>query len=300
MRFSGHETFACRYPWLPKGLRAIAENPRIFTDEDTAMVELGVGKNMVRSMRFWVEATGMAISVEEGGLMPTEMGKQIFLDGGHDPFLEDITTLWLLHWNLCSNSVPLLAWDLLFNRFQEPEFTAASALAELKREVERHERAASDVTLGQHLQVFLHSYLPTGGRRNEVSEDTLDCPLTELELLLRVGERATEGARERESVYAFRRDSKSTLSAGLFAFAVNDFWQRKSPSEQTLPMRAVANAYGSPGQIFKIPEQDLVARLEQLENTTKGAIRYSDSQALPQIHRTAPLCSKMLLKSAYA
>jgi epsilon-lactone hydrolase len=54
MKFSGHETFACRYAWLPKALQAVESNPRIFSDEDQAMVELGVGKNMVRSIRFWV------------------------------------------------------------------------------------------------------------------------------------------------------------------------------------------------------------------------------------------------------
>ena len=101
MRFSGHETFACRYAWLPKALRAITVNPRIFGDEDQAMVELGVGKNMVRSMKFWVEATGMALS-SDAGLEATKLGSRIFLNKGHDPFLEDVTTLWLLHWNLCS------------------------------------------------------------------------------------------------------------------------------------------------------------------------------------------------------
>ena len=277
----------------------MTENSRIFADEDQAMIELGVGKNMVRSIRFWVEATGMAANTDDG-LIPTALGKQIFLDRGHDPYLEDITTLWLLHWKLCTHSVPLLAWDFLFNRLQDPDFTEAGALVELKREVERHERTASDVTLKQHWDVFLHSYLPTGGRKSEISEDTLDCPLTELELLLRIGDRAAERSGHRESIYAFRRDNKSTLSRGLFAYTVNEFWQRSSPNEKTLSVRTVGNAYGSPGQIFKIPEQDLLTRLQELEETTAGAIRYSDSEALPQLHRPEPLSPRALLKTAYA
>ena len=299
MRFSGHETFACRYAWLPKGLRAISENPRIFSDEDAAMVELGVGKNMVRSIRFWVEATGMA-SASDSGLVPTALGKQIFLDRGHDPFLEDITTLWLLHWKLCSHEVPLLAWDFLLNLWQEPEFTEAGVLSEFKREVERQNRSASEVTLQQHLDVFIHSYLPTGGRKSEVSEDTLDCPLTELELLLRVGEREREGVKRRETIYAFRRDNKSTLSPGLFAYTLNDFWERNFPNEKTLSVRTLGNAHGSPGQLFKIPETDLLTRLQELEESTEGAIRYSDSEALPQLHRAEPPSWKALLKAAYA
>jgi len=50
-RVSGHESFPCRYSWLPKAVRGLAENPMIFSDEDAAMVTLGVGKNMVRSRK---------------------------------------------------------------------------------------------------------------------------------------------------------------------------------------------------------------------------------------------------------
>jgi hypothetical protein len=59
-RFSGHESFACRYAWLPKAYRELATDPDALADEDRAMVRLGVGKNMVRSIRFWVEVMGVA------------------------------------------------------------------------------------------------------------------------------------------------------------------------------------------------------------------------------------------------
>jgi hypothetical protein len=72
MKFSGHETFACRYAWLPKALQAIQSDPRVFADDDEAIVELGVGKNMVRSIRFWVEASGMAKPAQQG-LEPTKL-----------------------------------------------------------------------------------------------------------------------------------------------------------------------------------------------------------------------------------
>ena len=43
--FSGHESFQCRQLWLKKGYDYINKN-KTFTDED-AVVELGVGKNMI-------------------------------------------------------------------------------------------------------------------------------------------------------------------------------------------------------------------------------------------------------------
>ena len=105
VRFSGHETFACRYAWLPKALQAIQINSGIFSNEDQAMVELGVGKNMVRAIRFWVEASGMAKPAVTGGLEATALGRHIFGTKGLDPFMEDIQTLWLIHWNLATQTV---------------------------------------------------------------------------------------------------------------------------------------------------------------------------------------------------
>jgi hypothetical protein len=111
MKFSGHETFACRYVWSPKALQAIQSDPRVFADEDEAIVELGVGKNMVRSIRFWVEASGMAKPAQQG-LEPTKLGLLIFGAKGWDPFIEDIQTLWLIHWNLTTQiEHPLFAWS---------------------------------------------------------------------------------------------------------------------------------------------------------------------------------------------
>jgi hypothetical protein len=65
-RFSGHETFPCRYTWLPKAVRSLSGDASLFRSEDQAMVRLGVGKNMVRAIRFWSEAAGMSIEGDGG------------------------------------------------------------------------------------------------------------------------------------------------------------------------------------------------------------------------------------------
>ena len=105
-RFSGHETFACRYAWLPKAYRAIAADASIFYDEDAAMVELGIGKNMVRALRFWVDAMGIARPTSERKHEITDLGHTVFGSNGCDPYLEDARTLWLLHWNLTVPALP--------------------------------------------------------------------------------------------------------------------------------------------------------------------------------------------------
>src|SRR5579885_1940203 len=63
LAFSGHETFPFRYAWLKKGLDAAADDPAVFR-RDEALTALGVGKNMVRSIRHWCLAAGV---IEEVG-----------------------------------------------------------------------------------------------------------------------------------------------------------------------------------------------------------------------------------------
>jgi hypothetical protein len=49
--FARHETFHPRFGWLKKGFDLVKKDPNIFQKDD-APVQLGVGKNMVRSIRF--------------------------------------------------------------------------------------------------------------------------------------------------------------------------------------------------------------------------------------------------------
>ena len=58
-RFSGHESFPLRFGWLAKGVRFCRQRPTGFSADADAMVDLGVGKNMVRSIRFWALEAGM-------------------------------------------------------------------------------------------------------------------------------------------------------------------------------------------------------------------------------------------------
>src|SRR5262249_3170467 len=150
-------------------------------------------------------------------------------EDGLDPFLEDIRTLWLIHWNLSTDSEnPLLAWDYLLNRWREPEFVPSAVLKALHKEANRHSENLSLVTVKQHFDTFLHTYVPTRGRKREVQEDNLNCPLVELELIVKVGEQERDSSSgQREPIYAFRKDEKPDITLALFAYTLYDFWQKR-------------------------------------------------------------------------
>ncbi|MFN8828894.1 MAG: DUF4007 family protein [Labrys sp. (in: a-proteobacteria)] len=275
-RFSGHETFACRYAWLPKAYRAIEADAAIFFNEDAAMVELGIGKNMVRSLRFWVDAMGIARPRSDRTHETTDLGHTIFGQKGADPFLEESKTLWLLHWAISSAATPaLFAWNYLLGSWPYPEFSRSEALSGFSRQSQHLGYSHSNVTLSQHLDVFLHTYISARSARIGV-EDSLDGPLVELRLLQQTGERRSDAGRW-EPVYAFRREPKPEISNELFAYCLLDYWDRVAPTEKTMLVRTIVSAPGAPGQAFKLPEDDVRSRLEALAHDGRFGMKYQPS-----------------------
>lgn len=274
MKFSGHETFALRYAWLPKAYRYLA-SPACpgFGDEDAAMVDLGLGKNMVRALHFWVQAFGLA-AVTDGRLELTPLAHQVFGVEGVDPFLEDPRTLWLLHWHLSVRpSDPIGAWDVLVNRWPKAEFTKSEAIGAFRRASERGSaRPLSDVTLGQHFDVFIHTYV--AGRGSGGPEETLDSPLAELGLIEQLGDRRTGPDGRTEAVYAFCRDEKTEVTPDLFAYFVDHSFTVFKTDEATRTFRELLSGPYAPGQVLRLPEGALRTRLEQLAAARGAAYQF--------------------------
>src|SRR5713226_7813515 len=115
-RFAGHQTFPLRIAWLPKVIREITSGNDPLTNIDEGIVTLGLGKNMVEALRCWIEAFQIA-SKNDSGWSLSSVGDLIFApSSGLDPFLEDHSTSWLLHWLISTNTqAPFFAWECLFN-----------------------------------------------------------------------------------------------------------------------------------------------------------------------------------------
>ena len=298
-RFTGHETFPCRYPWLPKAVGALQEYPNLFTDIDQAIVVLGVGKQMARAMKFWVEAAKVVEKQGKSGLKVSPLGNELLSEEGFDPYLEDIQTLWLIHWNFSTHpESPIFAWDYLMNRWQEPEIAPARVVEVFKEEADSLGRQLSIVTLKQHFNIFLHTYVPTRGTKRNILEDNLDCPLIELNLIRQIGETVSESDGKREVLYAFNRDPKPQISQQLFFYCLDNFWKTYYPEEKSLEFREVTSGHGSPGQIFKLSEQEIRDRLEDIEDFTDGVMRFRESANLKQIQKQRDI-EKNLLHAIY-
>lgn len=289
--FSGHETFVLRYGWLKKAVDAVNLAGRALQAPD-AFVSLGVGKNMVRSIRHWGLATQVLDECEGGRgalLRVSDIGQKIFAPEGFDPYLEDRATLWILHWHLASNGSRATTWSWAFNHLNSPEFTVDILMALIGQQLtNRGLNAPSEKTLRRDVECFVRTYLSaTDG--HAVAEDSLDCPFAELGLLESVGRRA----------FRFVRGYQESLSDEVFAYAVIDYWRKRATGRQSLAFADIAYGHDSPGAIFKLDEESLSSRLEAMDGCTLGKIIYGETANAKQLSRKANFTSADALRAVY-
>jgi hypothetical protein len=288
--FSGHETFVCRYGWLKKAVDALKDRKDAFTTDD-AMVDLGVGKNMVRSIRHWALATNVVEEVpgtRGAALQASNLGAFLFGDGGVDPYLEDPNTLWVLHWQLANNERRATTWAWVFGLLRTQEFTRDTILGLVQGELRRRSIVLpSEHSLRRDIDIFVRTYV--AGKQALVQEDSLDCPLTELGLL---GEDET-------GVLTFQRGFHRTLAMPVFAYTLFDFWQRTANERETLPFSDIAYGTASPGLTLKLDDNSLTERLERLDAATEGHLVYTDTAGIRQVYRRGKPTPAMDFLSSY-
>lgn len=293
--FSGHESFPLRFTWLTKAVRK-CETPKMrdLFSRDDAVVHLGVGKNMVRSIRFWAVNTGMLEPVDSEGraawYQPSVLGALLFGSEGYDPFMEDPGTIWLLHWQLATKR-HLGTWFWVFNELREVEFQRSAIVRELLKTLKlRSDKQVAEETLERDVDCLLRTYVPSDPDKRFSREELLDCPLTELGLVRRSGERDT---------FTFLRGSHESLSLPVFAYALLSFWDIVAPKSNTLRFDQIAFLPGSPGQVFKLSENAAIALLHDLSELTKGRVRFDETSGLRQVLRDEAVNPLGILKKHY-
>ncbi|MCY4271182.1 MAG: DUF4007 family protein [bacterium] len=280
--FARHETFHPRYGWFRKAYEATADDPAAFTRKD-APVELGVGKNMVKSIRFWGSAAKLIQDHPDSphkratGVAATRFGTRLFdPESGWDPFMEDPGTLWLLHWQLLAPPCLLPVWWVAFNQFHAVEFdideleTACMAGIDSAAEWPRPHRSSvrKDVT------ALLRTYAPAERSARTSVDDLLDCPLRELGMI------AKSAATGR---YRFTMGAKPTLPPAVVAYAALDFAARTDPASKTALLSRLAGEPGSPGRAFKLTEDELADALRAATAESQGRLALASPAGAAQL-----------------
>lgn len=245
--FARHETFHPRFGWLKKGFDRASQDSSVFLRED-ATVRLGVGKNMVRSIRYWCEAFKLLDND-----LPTEFGQNLLRSGGWDPYLEDPASLWLLHWQLLQPNCLATAWHFTFNCFHRLEFKPDDLFSELKDYVGRLSGRAADSSLQKDISCLLRMYARLSSVKN-TAEDSLDCPFSELGLI----------HQRSDGNYHFRVGKKHNLPAEIIIYASLIYAVSISKNVRTIPVSKLLYDPCSPGVIFKLDESSVCEAIEQV------------------------------------
>ena len=187
MKFRADDTFFIRKGWLSKGMKYVHSKPDVFVAKDeNPMDVLGIGANMVKALRYWLQAVGLTEEPNSGKRVQTftPLGQSVFTN---DRYIEELGTLYLLHYRLSSNKTDATAWYYFFNEFTMSEFSRDDFVEFLQRRIrmEDSDAAVAIRSLNDDFSCIINTYLPRYKTSpNRVApESNIDCPFGELGLI---------------------------------------------------------------------------------------------------------------------
>jgi len=222
-RFSGHETFQCRHFWLKKGYDFVMKEGDFKSND--ALIDLGVGKNMISSIDHWLKVFGLTDS-ESGKL--TEFAHKIFGEDPFDPYLEDNGSLYLLHFNILRNSQLASIYEMVFGEFRKTrissEFTSNQLYEFITRKLNIEGVAYSENTIRNDIRVFLRTYQTSSKRGSKSIEDDFASVLIDLNFIDPVQDVFIEG----EQVYKLQYDEQEYLNKLIFLYTIIDVFKERT------------------------------------------------------------------------
>lgn len=273
MKFRGHETFFIRKGWLSKGLRGINQDGNLFLSKEVnPMDALGIGSNMVKSLRYWLQAVGLTSEPSSGRRKQTltEFGQLVF---EHDRYIEEIGTLQLLHHNLINNVEMATAWYFFFNIFNMTEFSREDFVESIQKWIAMQfkDETVAVRSLEDDFQCIVSTYLPRS-KVNPVRsspENNIDCPLGELGLI-------DVSGRD-------RRNYRKTMppAADLHPCVLLTILSEQAGGREEISLNELLSAPCNIGRTFNLDAITMLDALYRIERI--GAIRISRTSGLDVI-----------------
>lgn len=280
--FSGHDSFQCRQLWLKKGYDYVQEGKN-FNDED-AVVQLGVGKNMVSSIRFWLKA----FNIIDNKDIPTEFGKRLFNDeNGYDPFLEDEASLWLLHYQLVKIGFASI-YHIIFNEFRKEKlfFNKETFVNYVKRIGESNsDLNFNENTVAKDFIVFTNLY--KNDPESKDVEDSFSGILSEIELLKTTG-------KGKDELFYIENTERDNLPEPIVLFTILD-----NPNYgNSMSLNSLEFDWNSPGSIFALNRSGLMNKISDLVENFKD-ITFTDQAGIKELQFKNKVDAYTILDSYY-
>ena len=277
--FSGHESFPCKTLWLKKGYDFVVQG-RDFNRPE-AVVYLGVGKNMVASIRYWLRVFGLS-----EGDQPTWLGNYLFDDAnGKDKYIEDLATLWLLHFHLVFNQFATL-YHTVFCGYQKghTQFDRDQIATYVKLEmIEADKQSAyNENTVRKDIAVLVQNYaLPRKAQSNE----DFSSMLIDLDLIRQTAE---------GKGYYFNIEGKRKVEKEIFLYALLMLKEREG--DNTLSYDTIQDEIGL---TFCMQDVETIEMLKLLSKDYSQYVSYNDNAGIRIVQFTNDLNKERVLNDYY-
>ena len=270
LSFSGHETFHCRPFWLKKGYDHILQGNTLRDDDAIAL--LGVGRNMLSSMNFWLQAFGL---LEDGKRTPLAT---FLLESkeGKDPFLENPASLWLLHYHLVATGYASI-YHIVFNRIKENQVEFEEAYLEqfIKSLLAEEAKEVGDHTIRLDITVFRRTY--TRPRKVESPDEDLNSLLHEISLVKIWPDKdePSKGkkSKERHRVYIIDNQERPSLPYQLVLYAIA---RQMTPGAIAISFQEMLMGDNGPGKLFALSPAGLMQKIDEITHVFRDIVYKSD------------------------
>jgi hypothetical protein len=292
MRFSGHETFICKQFWLKKGYDFLVTGNKF--GNENAVVELGVGKNMVAAIGFWMKTFGLC----DDKWNLSEMAHYLFGDEGKDKYIEDIGTVWLLHYLLIKEDYASI-YNLFFNDFRRGriEFTEDQLHAYIRPRAEE-DNSYNPNTIKTDFSVFHRMYQkPDNMEGKSEPEDVYSGIFNDLQLMskMRVEKHGSKDEKRFDDMFRIANEDRLNLPAQIMLFAILDNY----PESDTIGFKELEIGHNSPGVIFALNKDGLFSKIEQITERYKNVV-FSSNAGVQVLQFKSPINKWDVLNDYYA
>lgn len=180
IKLKGHESFSIREGWITKGIFEIKNNPKLFSEKNLTDI-LGIGTNMVKSLKYWLITSGIIKETKKTEYELTELGRLI---EKYDPYMEDTFSLYFIHLSIVTNIEKAIIWNIFFNKCNLKNFSKRELLEQIEYILETENLEYNEKMLVDEISILLKTY--TIDEKNGTPENNFTCPLTELKLVRKI------------------------------------------------------------------------------------------------------------------
>lgn len=279
MAYARHQSFYLRDKWTSKGLKSVTSDSRFFYDPES-FEKIGLGKNMVQSLRFWLSAMNLIESVGNNSHQLTELGHLIY---NKDRLLQNNDTISILHYQLIRNKEDLATvFDWYFNTYKEPVSQREGLVKSFITYVKTREgKEVSPKSLKRDIDCLVQLYTKDSNEMDP--EDFVFSPFAKMKILSE--EPSEEGS---DSIYKLSPEIENIGLSALYYVLLS--YSHENDVEM-ISLEEIINEKYLLGKVFNLSRNKIIEALNKLTNHDVYPIEYVRTNNLDNVRlpRLSPL-----------